>query len=155
GYYTQGKNDGKLRTLKVGSAAAGLTLHYRKGFFAEPAEPPKGVNKEALLRDAIANPLPATEMQLRVRLVAVHHKPDVKCFVAQNAIMFTPGDNDSKHCELALAVAFVSDTGEIQHVDEKAASMNFDSGKMAAIMKAGLGFRLEIQQPKHGMNLRI
>lgn len=156
GYYSSNKKqDGKFRPIKVSVAGSGLTVRYRKGYAPAPPEVPKNVNKDDLLKQAIANPLPATEMLFKAHFVVVEKKPNVEFMVEPNSITFTPGEKDDKHCELAFAVAFVSPAGEITHVDEKTISSSFDADKLANVQKAGLGFRLEIQTPHHGDHLRI
>ena len=69
-YPTHGKWDGKFHELKVHVNEKGLTLRFRKGYFASP-DPPNGpTESQAALDAAIASPVEWTNLDVEVTLKA-------------------------------------------------------------------------------------
>jgi VWFA-related protein len=69
-YPTHGRWDGKFHELKVHAKEKGLTLRYRKGYFAS-ADPPNGpVESQAALEAAVLSPVEWTNLHLQVTLKA-------------------------------------------------------------------------------------
>ena len=69
-YPTHGKWDGKFHKLKVEVKEKGLTLRYRKGYFAK-AEPADGsAESKAVLDDAVRSPVEWTNLDIQVAVGA-------------------------------------------------------------------------------------
>lgn len=65
-YPTHGKWDGKFHELKVHVNKKGLTLRYRKGYFAAP-DPPSGASEsQAALEAAVSSPVEWTNLDVQV-----------------------------------------------------------------------------------------
>lgn len=69
-YPTHGKWDGKFHELKVHVNEKGLTLRYRKGYFAAPEPPSAGPESQAALEAAVSSPVEWTNLHLPVTLKA-------------------------------------------------------------------------------------
>jgi len=69
-YPTHGKWDGKFHELKVHVKEKGLTLRYRKGYFAAPEPPSATSESQAALEAAVSSPVEWTNLHLQVTLRA-------------------------------------------------------------------------------------
>jgi VWFA-related protein len=67
-YPTHGKWDGKFHELKVQVNEKGLTLHYRKGYFASPDPPGGPAESQAALDAALWSPVEWTNLDLQATL---------------------------------------------------------------------------------------
>jgi len=67
-YPTHGTWDGKFHALKVAVGPKGLTLRYRKGYFATPEPPRTSAENDAALHAAIDSPVEWTNLGLQVAL---------------------------------------------------------------------------------------
>jgi hypothetical protein len=67
-YPTHGKWDGKFHELKVHVNEKGLTLRYRKGYFAAPEPPNAASERQAALEAAVLSPVEWTNLHLQVTL---------------------------------------------------------------------------------------
>jgi VWFA-related protein len=68
GYYTTDPRwDGKFHNIKIKTTRPGVTLRYRRGYFALPPEPPGKIELPDVFATVIWNPLDATSLGLTVR----------------------------------------------------------------------------------------
>ena len=69
-YPTHGKWDGKFHELKVHINEKGLTLRYRKGYFAASESPSGASESQAALEAAVSSPIEWTNLHVQVTLRA-------------------------------------------------------------------------------------
>jgi VWFA-related protein len=155
GYYVPKiPETGRFHSIKVAVSRPGYSLHYRKGYTTAQPESSKAASDLAI-RDAITSILPSTEMMFRAHFTAQGGKPQVEFFVDQNSIDFEAMDKDRHRCELDFVVALLTPAGEIQHLDQNFVKAELTPQRYADVVKAGLGYRLDIQKPERGMRVRI
>jgi len=117
GFYPEQENwDGKFHELKLRAKKSGLSLHYRKGYFAMEDAPREPATARAALQTAMWSPVDASGVGLKVSVDAIElatRKIDLRVNVAAGELRLEEADGrhrgnlDAIYLQLAAGDAAV------------------------------------------------
>jgi VWFA-related protein len=159
GYYAADTRwDGKFHNIKIKTTRPGVTLRYRRGYFALPPEQPGKIESGDVFAPAIWSPLDATSLGLTVRarrrsqgtseeaLLALHIDP-------QNVHL--ENLNGRWVGEIELVVVNLSPTGHNLKGFDQTRKFNFLPSTYERIEREGLEFPLSLRIPNDTEQIRL
>ena len=157
GYYPEGGRwDGKFRRIEVKVAGKGLETRYRSGYFALDvvktlaADKPQQRERRAFeeLRDAIADPLPATQVTFRAHIPATQPaakaQVQIQFLIDAATISFDGVESGRPHCSLDFMVAAASPEGNIITADGRTVDAQLKPDQYAQATHNGFPFSMPL-----------
>jgi hypothetical protein len=168
GYYPDGGNwDGKFRRIEVKVAGHGMEARYRSGYFAvddaqtHASESPEQREQRAFkeLRDALADPLPATQVTFRAHIPdiqpAAKAQVQIQFLVDTSSISFDGVEAGRPHCNLDFMVAATSAEGRIMALDGRTVDAELKPDRYTQATQRGLPFSMPLGLAPGSYSLRL
>ena len=168
GYYPEGGRwDGKFHRIEVKVAGHGLEARYRSGYFAADvaqilaADNPQQRERRAFeeLRDALADPLPATQVTFRAHIPTVQPaakaQVQIQFLIDAASISFDGVEAGHPHCSLDFMVAATSPEGKIITADTRTVDAHLQPDHYAQATQHGLPFSMSLSLAPGSYSLRL
>jgi VWFA-related protein len=159
GYYTVDTRwDGKFHNIKIKTTRPGVTLRYRRGYFALPPEPPGKTESGDVFAPVIWNPLDATSLGLTVR---ARRRSRGTSEEAALALHIDPQNVHLENLngrwvgEIELVIVNLSPTGHNLKGFDQTRKFNFLPSTYERIEREGLEFRLSLRIPDDTEQIRL
>ena len=159
GYYTaEARWDGKFHNIKIKTTRPGVSLRYRRGYFALPPEQPGKVELPDVFAQSIWNPLDATGLGLTVRARRRNEGTSTEAVLAlhidpQN--LHFENLNDRWVGEIELVIVNLSPTGHNLKGFDQTRKFNFLPSTYQRIERDGLEFPLSLRIPADAEQIRL
>ena len=168
GYYPEGGRwDGKFHRIEVKVVGHGLEARYRSGYFAVDvaqtftAENAEQRERRAFeeLRDAIADPLPATQVTFRAHIPTVQPaakaQVQIQFLIDVASISFDGVEAGRPHCSLDVMVAATSPEGKVITADTRTVDAHLQPDHYAQATQHGLPFSMSLALEPGSYSLRV
>jgi len=168
GYYPgSGGWDGKFHRIEVKVAGRGLEARYRSGYFAADVaqtlatDNPQQRERRAFeeLRNALADPLPATQVTFRAHIPTVQPAAkapvQIQFMIDAASISFDGVEAGRPHCSLDFMVAATSPDGKIITADSRTVDAHLEPDHYAQATQHGLPFSMSLVLASGSYSLRL
>ena len=168
GYYPGSSRwDGKFHRIEVKVAGHGLEARYRSGYFAADvaqtvaADNPQRRERRAFeeLRDAIADPLPATQISFWARIPTVQPaakaQVQIQFLIDTASISFDGVETGRPHCSLDFMVAATSPEGKVITADTRTVDAHLQPDHYAQATRHGLPLSMSLSLAPGSYSLRL
>jgi len=159
GYYTTDPRwDGKFHNIRIKTTRPGVTLRYRRGYFALPPEQPGEIEVRDVFAQAIWSPLDATGLGLTVR---AHRRTQGTSAEAVLAVHIDPQNLRLENLkgrwvgEIEFVLVNLSPTGQNLKGFDQTRKFNLLPSTYERIQREGLEFPLRLRIPADTERIRL
>jgi hypothetical protein len=140
-YPSHGQWDGKYHEIKVRVSRPGLSLHYRKGYFATAEGADTESERKAEIDAAVSSPIEATNLSILAQLYAPEKEtPDqfgLGVMLNAKEIAFS-GVPTGRHCILDFVFVQRDSAGKQLSGEERRAEFAPDEKKYESLLQTGM-----------------
>lgn len=158
GYYPpDSRPDGRFHEVTVKVNRPGLTLHYRKGYFALPEEPPNEKQRQILLEESLWSPLES----MGIGLVGGVNRPADQSGTARIVISVDPHtirlnlQNDRWRGKLEVYYAVLDRTGALLSNQGGNLPLQLTQEQYQAMSEKGIVFTHDLSLPAAAAQIRV